>query len=238
MSPCHFMLHHVTPTGWNEWTDLLAEAARTQLRDQWEENTGEHALQQAVCFVRWDVECDMVSSTLWPDSMLVIWSVISGQKQDLALLWQLLGRSFEIGCRALRTAWWSLIARGSMLVLPSLWTATSHILSKQDRPCYQDYLERISLCQSSVRRVVNLTWRGLWSFSQPQDLIIWYRSSSLRRGPANSNNPLTHGQECSTIPFPGNQWQVNAAMPRAFPFHFAMAWAKELALLVMASAEL
>ena len=55
MSPCHFMLHHVTPTGWNEWTDLLAEAARTQLRDQWEENTGEpgeHALQQAVCFMR------------------------------------------------------------------------------------------------------------------------------------------------------------------------------------------
>eukprot|EP00435_Cladocopium_sp_Y103_P035985 s851_g9.t1 len=34
--------------GWNEWTDLLAEAARTQLRDQWEENTGEHALQQVI----------------------------------------------------------------------------------------------------------------------------------------------------------------------------------------------
>lgn len=41
---------HLNP-GWNEWTDLLAEAARTQLRDQWEENTGEpgeHALQQVI----------------------------------------------------------------------------------------------------------------------------------------------------------------------------------------------
>ena len=34
--------------GWDQWTDLLEQASLTQLRDQWEENTGEANLQQVI----------------------------------------------------------------------------------------------------------------------------------------------------------------------------------------------